>query len=85
MKEHQYPWAEPAGVRSDLGPAQLITFEVAGVTLQVVPTNKFGCDTRRRRYRVECLTCNELLHAATTSPRAYLDPHLNDVHKLGET
>lgn len=54
-------------------------FMLDGHQLRVTATREVGCDSGRRRYRVECLTCNEVVHDATTGPRWNLERHLRDV------
>ena len=61
-------------------------FMLDGHQLRVTATSEVGCDSGRRRYRVECLTCNEVVHEATTGPRERLAFHLRDVvEKAGRT
>ena len=43
---------------------------------EVTATNAMGCDTGRRRYRVECVTCKTVLHANTTGPECRIRSHL---------
>jgi hypothetical protein len=50
-----------------------------GHTFRVVATEHVGCDTGRRRYRVECLTCEIIVHEATTGPLYQARGHLRDV------
>jgi len=49
-----------------------------GHHLRVTGTDTFGVDTGRRRYRVECLSCGELVHEATTGPRWNVEVHLRE-------
>jgi hypothetical protein len=79
-KKHTYPWPEPQSVYDNSGPSAPTTFRMEGAWLQVTPTNKIGCDTGRTRYWVECLTCNEILHEATTGPKYYIEKHLSEKH-----
>lgn len=44
--------------------------------IAITATNQVGCDTGRRRYRVECRSCGLLLHEATTSVSAQVAYHL---------
>jgi hypothetical protein len=48
-------------------------------TFRVVATEHVGCDTGRRRYRVECLTCEVVVHEATTGPLHQARRHLRDI------
>lgn len=49
-----------------------------GHVFRIVATRELGCDTGRRRYRVECLTCEALVHEATTSPSCQIESHFRD-------
>lgn len=40
----------------------------SGHTFRITATSELGCDTGRRRYRVECVTCTVVVHEATTGP-----------------
>jgi len=82
-KKLDLPWKEPTGPCSyliDDGPAEAIEFEVLGVKFEVKPTEHRGCDTGRVRYFVKCLTCNEVLHEATTGPRPNIEGHMEEAH-----
>lgn len=46
--------------------------------LRVTATRELGCDTGRRRYRVECLTCNEVVHEATTGAHWNMGFHIRE-------
>jgi hypothetical protein len=45
---------------------------------EVLPTEFIGHDTGRRRYWVKCLTCDILVHPATTGPESRKKWHLED-------
>lgn len=47
--------------------------------MRVTATSELGCDTGRRRYRVECLSCREVVHVATTGAHWNMEYHLRDV------
>ena len=79
-KELDLPWKRGKSIYSDNGPAKTVVFEVEGVQFQVSPTNKFGCDTHRRRYRVTCLTCDTIVHEATTGSTSRIEMHLTACH-----
>jgi hypothetical protein len=53
-------------------------FAIEDHHMRVTATNELGCDTGRRRYRVECLSCGEVVHAATTGPQWNMKHHLRD-------
>jgi len=42
----------------------------------ITATHQVGCDTGRRRYRVECRSCRLLVHEASTSAGAQVRYHL---------
>lgn len=44
--------------------------------LRVTATSHLGCDTGRRRYRVECLTCGTIVHEATTGAYPNMQSHV---------
>lgn len=44
------------------------------------PTGDIGFDSGRPRFKVECLTCNTVLHENTTGPSARIDSHMRS-HK----
>jgi len=52
-----------------------------GHTFRVVATEHVGCDTGRRRYRLECLTCEIIVHEMTTGPLWMARSHLRDVRE----
>ena len=60
----------------DLRAGESRDFAVEGHHMRVTGTSALGCDTGRRRYRVECLTCGELLHEATTGAYANMERHI---------
>jgi hypothetical protein len=70
------PWPEVPSVYLDDGPDEEIEFEVLGVKFKVAPTRFRGCDTGRVRFYVECLTCKEVIHEATTGPRCLIESHM---------
>ena len=37
--------------------------------------NQFGIHSNRRRYRVQCLECGEVLHESTTGPICWIEQH----------
>lgn len=46
--------------------------------LRVTATAELGIDSGRRRYRVECLTCGEIVHEATTGAYWNMQKHAED-------
>ncbi len=61
-----------------LAPGDSRDFEIDGHHLRVTATRELGCDTGRRRYRVECLTCSEVVHEATTGARWNMGFHVRE-------
>lgn len=76
----ELPWKRPDSIYDDDGPTESTEFDVNGIRFRVAPTRDYGCDTGRRRFRCECLTCNEELHPATTGPSPTIQDHLRCVH-----
>lgn len=54
-------------------------FAIDGHHFRVTATADLGCDTGRRRYRVECLSCQEVVHEATTGAHWNMGYHVRDV------
>jgi len=51
---------------------------------RVTKTKQIGINTGRPRWHVECRTCKELIHEATTGPGSLIGYHLIDsVRKTG--
>lgn len=63
--------------KGDTGGDALTVVERDGHTFHVTRTNFLGCSTGRFRYRVRCVTCNNLLHHATTGPDSLMGGHLD--------
>lgn len=62
----------------ELREGQSHDYAIDGHHLRVMTTGELGCDTGRRRYRVECLTCGEVVHEATTGAHANMKSHVRD-------
>lgn len=78
------PWEEPKGEYAAYmtdGPDKDIQFKHDGHVFKVEHTIDVGFDTGRNKYKVECLSCNKVLHENTTGPRAYIELHLNSIKK----
>jgi len=73
---YDFPWPDVTGIYSDAGPPEMVEFLIEGHQLKVTPTSLIGCDTGRRRYKVECLSCEETIHKATTGPRSLCRYHV---------
>lgn len=78
------PWPQPEGTfDSDgpLGPGPCL-FKINDVEFRVTMTEHVGLDTGRHRFRVECLTCNTLIHKATTSASIRVGEHMLEKHAV---
>lgn len=80
LRPWPFPWREPTSIYDDNGPAEPTTFTLGGASFHVAPTQLFGVDSLRMRFRGECLTCNEELHAASTGISSYIIAHLVEKH-----
>lgn len=49
-----------------------------GHEFKVTPTNAIGIHSGRRRHRVECVTCQAVVHEATTGPSQMIERHLRE-------
>lgn len=48
---------------------------------RVTPTLEVGFHTGRRRYKVECVTCEVMLHEATTGPSERIEQHMRELER----
>lgn len=48
---------------------------------RLVATERVGCHSGRRRYRVECLTCGVVVHPGSTGPGHMARRHLRDLEE----
>ncbi|HSX22905.1 MAG TPA: hypothetical protein VLE97_09050 [Gaiellaceae bacterium] len=62
----------------DLREGESRDYAEGGHHFRVTATARLGVDTGRRRYRVECLSCSEIVHEATTGAHANIRYHLRD-------
>ncbi len=65
----------------DLREGESRDFALDGHHLRVTATSDLGCDTGRRRYRVECLSCREVVHPATTGAHWNMSFHVRDAER----
>lgn len=70
-------WLSPLGVYQDAGPVRAESFAIGGHTIAIVPHRERATMTGRRRYFVECVTCDRVLHEATTGPYCRVEQHLD--------
>jgi hypothetical protein len=84
ITDETLPWPQPKenlhSCYVDDGPAKTVIFTATGATIRVTPTSEFGRDTDRRRFLVECRTCQETIHEATTSATIRVRDHLWEKH-----
>lgn len=80
------PWPKAGSIYEDDGPARDVEFSLhdpmwsCEVDFRVQPTKETGIHTLRTRFRVECVSCQSLLHKATTSPTAVIRSHVKSGH-----
>lgn len=72
--ESLMPWPRPKSINDDVGANCNVT--INGHRFRIRGTDDFGANSLRRRFSVECLTCNEVLHHGTTSATAQIHSHL---------
>lgn len=73
--EWPFPWRKPISHYDTDGPKETTGFEYGGRRFLVTPTGGTGIHTGRDRFRVDCLSCGELLHESTTGPSARVRNH----------
>lgn len=67
-------------LRKLVGGSQLrVVYE--GHRFLVMITNEEGFHTGRARYLVACITCEKLLHEATTGPIENIDRHIRELER----
>ena len=83
-KDNPFPWKRPSGKNKHYqtdGPDREVIFKLEGVTLKVTPAKEEGITTGRTRFRVACVSCDNLLHHGTTSPASACKHHVLEDHK----
>lgn len=78
--EWEFPWPRPSSHFDSDGPTQTTVVHLPGADYSVEPTGDTGVDSGRDRFRVECLTCETVLHANTTGPSVRIRQHQRDRH-----
>lgn len=66
----------------ELGPGNTAEVVRDGHVMHITATRGTGFHSGRRRYMVECLTCRETIHEATTGPMSLVGFHLREVKRL---
>lgn len=74
------PWNEPIGFYDSERIYEAMEFLYKGVNFRVEPTGKVGVDTGRDRTLVRCLSCNFIVHPATTGPASRVHQHWEEKH-----
>lgn len=78
----KFPWKRPASVYESDGPqdVRILEFGIGDVLLRIECTDVLAPHTGRNRFKCTCVTCNEVLHEATTGPTIRFEQHLNEAH-----
>jgi hypothetical protein len=80
----KFPWKKLTSVYADAGPEHRVIFAIEGFVFIVAPVDMLGRDTGRRRYKVDCVECDCVLHEATTGPSSHIEGHMKEKHGLGD-
>lgn len=70
-----FPWPKPRSSYDTDGPTITAIVHLVGADYTVEPTGDSGVHTARDRFRVECITCPELLHRNTTDTSGRIRYH----------
>lgn len=74
--KYEFPWnKEGSGMYVSDAPPAPCEAEYHTHTIRFTPTDLDGIHSGRTRVRVQCLTCGEVLHEATTGPRTVARHH----------
>lgn len=77
----EFPWPQPKGTGYDTdGPTISTAVQLVGATYVVEPTGDTGLHSGRDRFRVVCLTCDQVLHENTTGPSSRIRHHHKENH-----
>lgn len=74
------PWPRPLSFYDSDGPHERVEVQLEGARYEVAPTKEIGLNTGRIRYFVKCLTCDVVLHEATTGTSQRIAHHEHDAH-----
>jgi hypothetical protein len=79
-----FPWTEPDSIYGSDGPLEedSVEFTVNDVTMRVEDAHVLAPNTMRDRYRVTCVTCDKLIHRATTGSTTRCVDHLKEEHGI---
>ena len=79
---NKFPWKEAISVYDNAGPEKEELFTINNIGFIVAPTNDAGRDTGRRRYKVDCVDCDYILHPSTTGPSSHVAGHMREKHGM---
>jgi len=81
-----FPWKQPDhSIYGSDGPLDgPVEFEIGGVKMRVEVTDALAPNTLRDRFKVSCLTCDKVIHRATTGASTRCEQHLEDDHGIKE-
>lgn len=75
-----FPWFEPKTAYDTDGPTEDSVIKFPGADYHVSRTQNVGIHSGRGRFRVECLTCKEVLHENTTGTSSRIRGHHQQRH-----
>ncbi len=79
----KFPWPQPISIYDSDGPRnRTVEFSVGDVQLRIERTNVLAPDTLRDRFKCICVTCDEVLHEATTGSSIRFRDHLKTAHGM---
>jgi hypothetical protein len=80
------PWKQPISHYDSDGPRdEPVEFTIEGITMRVdFGKGELAPTTLRDRYRVVCLTCDKVVHRATTGATVRCEQHFEFDHKITE-
>lgn len=79
------PWTRPKSIYESDGPLELMNLAFGDIKIRIRPTKHFGPTTLRTRFHVMCITCDEIIHTATTGGGARIISHLKLIHSIEST
>lgn len=82
MKTATLPWTKSESCYCNDGPSENVEFEALEIRMSVQIINSTGFATGRAHYRIGCITCDLLLHEATTSATIRCQKHLRVFHAI---
>ncbi len=79
-----FPWSQPTSVYDPDGPRcdAVMEFCIGDVQMLVERTGVLAPHTGRDRFKCVCVTCDKVLHEATTGPTLRFEQHLEEDHGM---